>query len=253
MRELLWSGLAGRSRQRAARILPVEVKDLCYVANGTRILDAVNLRLDGGGCTAIMGYNGAGKSVLLRLLHGLLEPASGSISWAVDAPSAAQQRAMVFQNPVMLRRSVEANIRYALVQRGYPRALVQQRLRAIVEETNLQALRERPAVVLSGGERQRVALARALAPEPELVFLDEPTASLDPAATIAIEDILMRQKIAGRKLVLVTQSIGQAARLADDVVFLHQGTVTEHTPTQEFLARPRSRAGAAFVEGRLLT
>lgn len=253
MRELAWRGVASRSRQRCTRILPLEVKDLCYVANGTRILDAVNLRLDGGGCTAIMGYNGAGKSVLLRLLHGLLEPTSGTIKWAADTQSAARQRAMVFQSPVMLRRSVEANIRYALAQRGYPRALIRQRLRAIVEETNLAHLRERPAAVLSGGERQRVALARALAPEPELVFLDEPSASLDPAATIAIEDILLRQKIAGRKLVLVTQSIGQAGRLADDVVFLHQGTVTEHTPTPEFLTRPRSRAGAAFVEGRLLT
>lgn len=253
MRELRLSGHAGSSAQRCARILPLDVQDLCYVVNGTRILDAVTLRLDAGGCTAIMGFNGAGKSVLLRLLHGLLEPTSGSISWAVDAATAARQRAMVFQTPVMLRRSVEANIRYALVQRAYPRDLVQRRLQVIVEETNLLALRERPAAVLSGGERQRVALARALAPEPELVFLDEPTASLDPAATIAIEDILVRQKIAGRKLVLVTQSIGQAGRLADDVVFLHQGSVTEHTPTQEFLARPRSRAGAAFVEGRLLT
>lgn len=253
MRELIWSGSAGRSRRRSARILPLEVDELCYAVKGTRILEAVNLRLDAGGCTAIMGYNGAGKSVLLRLLHGLLEPTSGTIRWAADAQTAAHQRAMVFQTPVMLRRSVEANIRYALAQRRYPRALVAQRLRAIVEETNLVALRDRPAAVLSGGERQRVALARALAPEPELVFLDEPTASLDPAATIAIEDILMRAKIAGRKLVLVTQSIGQAERLADDVVFLHHGTVTEHTPTQEFLARPRSRAGAAFVEGRLLT
>ena len=253
MRDLLWSGLGDRVRQRSARILPLVATDLCYAINGTHILDAVNLRIDGGGCTAIMGYNGAGKSVLLRLLHGLLEPTSGSITWAVDAAVAARRRAMVFQTPVMLRRSVEANIRYALVQRAYPRALVQQRLRAIVEETNLLGLRERPAAVLSGGERQRVALARALAPEPEVIFLDEPTASLDPAATIAIEDILKRAKIAGRKLVLVTQSIGQAERLADDVVFLHHGSVTEHTPTQEFLARPRSRAGTAFVEGRLFT
>mgnify|MGYP003700393327 FL=1 len=253
MRELLWSGLASRSRERSARILPLDVTGLCYAVNGTRIIDAVNLRFDGSGCTAIMGYNGAGKSVLLRLLHGLLEPTGGNITWAVDPDTAARQRAMVFQNPVMLRRSVEANIRYALVQRGYPRALVQQRLHAIIEETNLLALRERPAAVLSGGERQRVALARALAPEPELVFLDEPTASLDPAATIAIEDILQRAKIAGRKLVLVTQSIGQAERLADDVVFLHHGAVTEHTPIGEFLDRPRSRAGAAFVAGRLLT
>lgn len=253
MRELLRDGAVDAGTRRSARILPLEVRELCYELDGTRILESVNLRLEPAGCTAIMGYNGAGKSVLLRLLHGLLEATSGDIRWAVDPETAARQRAMVFQTPVMLRRSVEANIRYALVQRAYPRGLVEQRLRAIIAETNLAALRDRPAAVLSGGERQRVALARALAPEPELVFLDEPSASLDPASTIAIEEILMRAKIAGRKLVLVTQSIGQVERLADDVLFLHQGSVTEHTPTREFLARPRSPAAQAFVAGRLLT
>jgi len=235
-------------------ILPLVVRDLVYAIDGVRIIDIPDLCIEGGACTAVMGYNGAGKSILLRLLHGLLAPTSGRILWSGAYPAAdiALRQAMVFQHPRLLRRSVAANIRYALNVRAYPAVARRERLEAVLEETNLSGLRDRAAGVLSGGERQRTALARALAPEPELVFLDEPTASLDPAATIAIEQILQSAILAGRKLVLVTQNVGQAERLAHDVVFLHHGRVTEHTPIAEFLNAPRSAAAAAFIEGRLL-
>jgi tungstate transport system ATP-binding protein len=225
-----------------------------YAVDGVRLIDIPNLRIEARGCTAIMGYNGAGKSMLLRLLHGLITPTSGVIEWAAQLPACelSRRQSMVFQTPELLRRSDAANIRYALARRGYRADARRARLEAVLRETNLLALRDRAASKLSGVERQRTALARALAPEPDMIFLDEPTASLDPAATIIIEQILQRAALAGRKLVVVTQSIGQAERLADDVIFLHHGRVTEHTPITEFLRSPRSAAGAAFIARRLL-
>ena len=234
-------------------ILPLEVENLRYENKGVRIIDTVNLRVGPAGCTAIMGYNGAGKSVLLRLLHGLITPTSGVVRWSgnLSAGEITRKQSMVFQAPVLLRRSVEANVRFALAKRGFKGRVLRARLDAILVEANLLSLRHRPAAVLSGGERQRVALARALAIEPELVFLDEPTASLDPHATAAIERILHRAIKAGCKLIMVTQSVGQAQRMARDVVFLHSGRITEHTGIDEFLRAPHSDAARAFIEGRL--
>jgi len=252
MRELVLNPTEQMRASRRDPIMPLVTRNLGYAIDGTKIIDAVNIRIEAGGCTAVMGYNGAGKSVLLRLLHGLITPSTGSVTWKVDQNTAASAQSMVFQSPVLLRRTVAANVRYGLVQRRYPRNLIEARLRRVLEETNLFDLRDRAAGVLSGGERQRVALARALAPEPDIVFLDEPTASLDPAATLLIEEILQRAMLAGRKLVFVTQSVAQAGRLADDVIFLHHGRVTEHTPMKEFLAAPQSIEGRAFTEGRLL-
>ncbi len=234
-------------------ILPLEVDNLVFERNRTRIIDGVTLNIGRNGCTAVMGYNGAGKSVLIRLLHGLLIPSAGTVRWAgnLDPNEVARRQSMVFQSPVLLRRSIEANVRYALSKRGFKGNDRETKLVAILGETNLLQLRHRSATVLSGGERQRVALCRALAAEPEVVFLDEPTASLDPAATIAIERILQLAVDNGRKLIMVTQSVGQAQRMASDVVFLHRGRVSEHTPIDEFLTAPRSAAARAFIDGEL--
>ena len=242
-----------KASQTEPSILPLAVDGMVYERNGVRIVDGISLRIEPGGCTAIMGYNGAGKSVLVRLLHGLLEPTAGVCQWAggFSAREIARRQAMVFQAPVLLRRSVAANIEYALRQRGFKGRERARKLEAILHETNLLRLRGRPASVLSSGERQRVALCRALAVEPEVVFLDEPTASLDPAATMAIEHILLRAMGAGRKLVMVSQSVGQVQRLARDVIFVHRGRVTEHTPIDEFLTTPRSAPARAFINGEL--
>ncbi|MFT4562256.1 MAG: tungstate transport system ATP-binding protein [Gammaproteobacteria bacterium] len=233
--------------------LPVRVENLVYEIDKARIIDSLNLELSAGGCTAILGYNGAGKSVFLRLLHGLLTPSSGTIQWAGNfaVEFVRQRQSMVFQAPVLLRRSIEANVRYASTKRGFKGDLRAQRIETVLQQTNLSHIRHRHATVLSGGERQRVAIARALAVEPEILFLDEPTASLDPAATIGIEDILVRARNEGRKLIMVTQSVGQAARLANDVVFMHRGQIEEHSSIDDFLAAPQSPVAQAFIEGKL--
>ena len=235
-------------------LLPLHVDGLVYEVDGIRIIDGVTLQIEPTGCTAIMGYNGAGKSVLVRLLHGLLTPSAGTLRWAgqLSPGEISRRQSMVFQVPVLLRRSVEANIDYALCKRGFKAQERAQKLEAILRETDLLKLRKRPANVLSSGERQRVAVCRALAVEPELVFLDEPTASLDPAATVAIEKVLLRAVNAGRKLIMVSQIVGQVQRIARDVIFVYRGRITEHTPIDEFLTTPRSAAARAFIAGELI-
>lgn len=252
MREFVLDGGPLAASGGARSILPVQAAGLTFEAGGTRIVDTVSFTIRPGGCTAIMGYNGAGKSVLLRLLHGLLKPTAGTLQWAERlAPRALMRRqAMVFQHPVVLRRSVADNLRYALRAHGLPAEARAHRLRALLEASELLPLAERHASVLSGGERQRLALARALATEPEVLFLDEPTASLDPASARTVERLVVAARDRGTKIVLVTQSVPQARRLARDVLFLHEGRVLEHAAAETFFAGPASAPARAFVEGR---
>ncbi len=234
-------------------ILPLEAHGLVYEVAGKRLVDGVDLLLEAGQKTVVIGPNGAGKSLLLRLLHGLLSPTQGTVLWSGHPADRAirLKQAMVFQKPVLLRRSVAANIDYALQVHGLPASMRAQRTQQALEVARLEELAARPARVLSGGEQQRLALARALAVEPEILFLDEPTASLDPASTLAVEALIRRAHRAGTKIVLVTHDLGQARRLADEVVFLHRGRVVEQTPADWFFARPRSAAAQAHLAGNI--
>jgi tungstate transport system ATP-binding protein len=231
-------------------MFPLQASALGFVAGEKTILAEVNLQLERGSFTAVLGPNGAGKSVLMRLLHGLLQPSNGRVQWGSLDGRAAQQ-AMLFQRPVMLRRSVIGNVVYGLHVQGVAPAEANRRARAALETVGLAHLAERPARVLSGGEQQRVALARAVALEPSILFLDEPTASLDPMATRAIESNLAELHAQGATIVMVTHHLGQARRLAQNIVFVHQGQVTEHTPAAEFFQQPRSTAAADFLKEEL--
>jgi tungstate transport system ATP-binding protein len=161
------------------------------------------------------------------------------------------RQAMVFQRPVMLRRSALGNVEYALKLRGWGRAARRARAVEMLARTGLSALAERPARSLSGGEQQRLALARAWAIEPEVLFLDEPTANLDPAAVKAVEEIIAAIHAAGTKIVMTTHDLAQARRLADEILFLHRRRIAERRPAAEFFAAPSTEAARAFVEGRL--
>ena len=223
----------------------LEARGLAFSAGGVAILRGVSLRIGAGeGPLAIVGPNGAGKSVLLRLLHGLLAPAAGEVA---AAPGLRQ--AMLFQRPVLLRRSAAGNIAHALSLAGVRDAA---RIEGALEEVGLVHLAGRPARRLSGGEQQRVALARALALRPDLLLLDEPTASLDPAATRAVEEVVARVAARGMRVVLTTHDLGQARRLAAEVAFLHRGTLRERTPAGDFFRRPATAEAARFLRGDLL-
>jgi len=213
------------------------------------IIPPLDLTLEAGASTIILGANGAGKSVLMRLMHGLLAPSTGRVVWSTDGPR--RRQAMVFQRPVMLRRSALANVVYALDAAGVPVGQQARLAREALQEVGLSHVAGRAARVLSGGEQQRLALARAWALHPEVLFLDEPTANLDPGATREIEAIIKAFDVAGTKIVMSTHNLGQARRLGDEVIFLHQGRVAERAPIDRFFPQPDSPEAAAFVKGEL--
>ena len=222
---------------------------LRYEAGDRALIRDVSLRIEAGRRTLILGPNGAGKSVLMRLMHGLIEPTAGRILW--NGGSGAPVQAMVFQRPVMLRRSVLDNVTYALYLAGVPSAERRTRALDVLERVGLAALADRPARVLSGGEQQRVALARAWALRPRVLFLDEPTASLDPGAAAEVERLIRVIADDGCSIVMVTHHLGQARRLADDIVFVDTGRITEHTPVADFFAAPRSAEAGHYLRGEL--
>jgi len=228
--------------------LPLSLEGVGFAIHGKALLQGVDLVLAPARRTVVMGPNGAGKSLLLRLAHGLLQPTTGRVAWAGGKPG---RHAMLFQRPVMLRRTARANIRHALALAGHGLAARRRLADAALARFGLDALADRPARSLSGGEQQVLALARAAALEPELLFLDEPTSALDPAATARIEAMLLALARDGVTLVLVTHSLGQARRLADDVVFLHRGRLVEKTPAAVFFTGPRSDEARAFINGEL--
>jgi len=236
----------------SASILPLALENVSYASNGQPIISSVSLAIVAGPSTIILGANGAGKSVLMRLMHGLLAPASGTVSWRErDMGRVRRLQAMVFQRPVMLRRSALANVVYALAVAGVPAGEREAQALAALDEVGLRHLAHRPARVLSGGEQQRLALARAWALHPEVLFLDEPTANLDPGAVREIETVIKAFDAAGTKIVMATHNLGQARRLGDEVIYLQAGRVMERAPIEQFFARPATAEAAAFMKGEL--
>jgi len=233
-------------------ILPLAVRDLTYAVGGQRLVDGISFTLAAGPRTVILGPNGAGKSLLLRLCHGLIRPTGGTVAWADGGVDPGRRQAMVFQRPVMLRRSAAANIDYALALRRIPREERRRRVAEALEKTGLTAFARRPARVLSFGEQQKLALARAWALEPQVLWLDEPTASLDPAATRAVEEIIAAIRATGTKIVMTTHDLGQARRVGDEILFLHRGKLVERAATADFFDRPANALSRAFVQGELL-
>lgn len=231
-----------------AEALPfqLEARGVCVVLGGVRALDGLDLVLEPGLRTVVLGANGAGKSVLLRTLHGLIAPAAGTVSW-----SRPVRQAMVFQRPVMLRRSALANLRYALAVNGVPEPERTSRAAMALARVGLERIADRPARVLSGGEQQRLALARAWALRPGILFLDEPTASLDPGATAEVERVIASIAAEGTRIVMTTHNLGQARRLADEIVFIHAGRAAERTAADRFFDQPASNEARQFLQGEL--
>jgi len=232
--------------------LPVVLEDVQVRVGATVILDRISLRLTAGAPTALIGPNGSGKSTVLRTAMGLVAPSSGRISWGGSVASGSTHRALLFQRPAMLRRSAVGNIHFALASAGIPRRQRRSRATELLRLVGLEAVADRPARRLSGGEQQRLALARALAQDPEVLFLDEPTASLDPEGTKAIEEIVRALALRGIKIVLATHDLAEARRLAGDIVLLHRGSVVETGPAEAFFAGPSTPEARRFLAGELL-
>ena len=231
-------------------MFPLRLAALRFAPEGREILAGVDLQLSGEGISVVLGPNGAGKTVLLRLLAGLLPAAGGTVDWG-GAPVPTGRLAMVFQQPMLLRLSVLTNVEFALRPQAISPAERRARAGEVLERVGLAHRARDCARLLSGGERQRLALARAWAMRPRLLLLDEPTASLDPTATAAVETIIREIRTDGAKVLMTTHNLGQATRLADDIVFLADGRVQEHEPAHRFFARPQSPAARAFLQGEL--
>jgi len=235
-------------------LLPLDLHGLSLEVDGRRLIDGVDLRLEDTSLSVILGPNGAGKSLLLRLMHGLISPTKGEILWAgipMDGRIRLRQ-AMVFQKPVLLRRTAQGNITHAVALRGVPRGERGPRAYQALKLAGLERHASTSARVLSGGEQQRLCLARALSLDPDVLFLDEPTTNLDPTSTLAIERQLVQAQERGIKVIMVTHDLGQARRLAQEVVFLHQGTLLEHRSASAFFRQPDTAVGRAFISGELV-
>ena len=234
-------------------ILPLTFQNVSFEIGGIRLIKDLNCTLEAGPRTMILGANGAGKSLFLRLCHGLIRPTTGRVLWqGAKGRDPADAQAMVFQRPVMLRRSVAANVDYALKLRGMAAAERRAAVEDALGHTGLRRLADNPARVLSVGEQQKLALARAWALQPEVLFLDEPTASLDPTATHAVEQIINAIDAAGTRIVMTTHDLGQARRLGDEVMFLNRGRLLEKTPAERFFSEPENDLAQAFLKGELL-
>ncbi len=232
--------------------LPLVLDQVSLRAGATTILDRLSVAFEPGAPTLVVGPNGSGKSSLLRICMGLAQPSEGTVRWGGRAQTRPTRRAILFQKPIMLRRSAIANVIYGLAKAGFPRSGRAARARELLDLVGLSELASRPARRLSGGEQQRLALARALARQPEILFLDEPTASLDPAATRHVEDIIRMAAQSGIKIVMASHDLGQVRRLAGDVLFMVRGHIREEANVNDFFARPSTSQAAAFIRGDIV-
>ncbi|MDG2474301.1 MAG: ATP-binding cassette domain-containing protein [Paracoccaceae bacterium] len=232
-------------------LLPISLNNIAYHKNGNQIISETSLTIKSKGITVIMGPNGSGKSVLVRLLHGLLVPTKGVIYYGKHPlkKSIRKKQAMVFQTPTLLKRTVLANMTFVNSIRG---RIDLTYCKNILKLLSLEKFQSYPAQLLSAGEKQRLALARALILQPHILFLDEPTANLDPSSIHLIEQILKNVRESGVKIIFITHDIGQAKRIADDIIFINKGKILEYTNTSLFFQKPQNKETAAYLEGELI-
>ncbi|MBY6056090.1 ATP-binding cassette domain-containing protein [Leisingera daeponensis] len=234
------------------QLFPLTARGAMVRRRGKVLVGPVDLTLEGQGTSIVIGPNGAGKTTLLKMLHGIVRMNGGSLGWTCPLDEAQKHQAFVFQTPVMMRRTVIENIAYPLRLTGTGRKEARALAAEWAARVGLGAILERQATMLSGGERQKLALARALVREPQVLFLDEPCAALDGRATREIEEILARAAASGTRLIMSTHNMGQARRLADEVIFVLGGRIHEFGPANDFFAGPETAQARAFLNGDIV-
>jgi tungstate transport system ATP-binding protein len=210
-------------------------------------LQSVSLQVQRGESIALVGGNGSGKSTLLRLAHGLLTPNQGRVQ-----RDATARQAFVFQRPFVLRTSVLTNVALAAWLRGLPWAQAKPHALQALRDVGLAGLATRQARTLSGGQQQRLAFARALAAQPDVLLLDEPTASLAPQAKREVEALMQQCAQRGITLLFASHNLGQVKRLATRVVCLEAGRVVADKACADFFGKPLPDLAARFVEGEMV-
>jgi len=232
--------------------LPLTVTDAVVRKRGKTILGPISTTLATSGFTIVMGPNGAGKTTFLRLMHGLERPREGSVEYRVTPIEARKHTAFVFQNPIIMRRTVLDNIAYPLIIAKVGRKQARERAEQWGQKVGLGEMLGVSAQVLSGGERQKLAIARGLITDPELLFLDEPTTNLDGRSMREIETILLDTYEAGTRICMTTHHIGQAKRLAGDVIFIHNGGLCEYGSKDQFFNNTETLEARAFLRGDIV-
>ncbi len=233
-------------------ILPLTLENATAHMRGKKLVGPVSLTLAATGFTMVIGPNGAGKTTLLRLMHGLQRCSGGHVRWAWPTEQARDRQAFVFQSPIMMRRTVRDSLAYPLRLRGMGKAAALEKAAHCAANFGLAELLESRAPLLSGGEKQKLSLARALITKPEILFLDEPCANLDGRATREIEAILQQVQAGGTRVVMSTHDMGQARRLAEDVIFMLHGTVHEQADVEPFFTSPQTPEAMAFINGDIV-
>lgn len=232
--------------------LSLRLNDVAVRRRGKTLIGPLDLELTGAGKTIVLGPNGAGKTTLLKVLHGVERISGGTMEWSVGDAQAREAQAYVFQRPIMLRRTVRQNLAYPLHLLGMDKTQIAERVADWAGRVGLEQLLDHPAPRLSGGEKQKLAVGRALIRSPRILFLDEPCANLDGRSTREIEAVLQEANAAGTRIVMTTHDLGQARRLADDVVFLLNGQIHERGAAPDIFATPRTAEARAFFKGDIV-
>lgn len=235
-----------------SHLLPLEVSDAEVRRKGQRLIGPINLTVEGTGISIILGPNGSGKTTLLRLLHGLERPRGGVVNWGAPEAEAQAAQSFVFQTPILMRRTVLDCVAYPLILRGMARSKAREAAESAIRDAGLDRVKDLPAPSISGGEKQKLALARALITKPDVLFLDEPCANLDGRATRDIEACLKDVAAQGVRVLMSTHDLGQARRLADDILFLVGGRLVEQTSAKAFFGGPQTSEAQAFLDGRII-
>ena len=233
-----------------SEMFPLTLDGVVVRRRGKTVIGPVDLTINQGGPTIVLGPNGSGKTTLLRVMHGVERINDGTVTWATDQ---LENHAFVFQSPIIMRRSVFENLAYPLRLLRRPKDEISQTVTQWIKRIGLEEQSNFPASRLSGGERQKMALARALIRDPDVLFLDEPCANLDGFATREIEALLQETVASGTRIIMATHDMGQARRLARDVVFLLDGKVHETGDAQSILSTPQTSEFAAFLRGDIVT
>ena len=233
-------------------MFPLRVTDVKINIKSKRLIGPINLEIEQNGISILLGANGSGKTTLLEALHGLRKLSAGKVEWNISNSQAAAEQAFVFQSPIMLRRTVAENLAFPLKVRRLSKLTTTTEVMMWAKKIGLEDKIKQQAMLLSGGEMQAIAVARALITKPKMLFLDEPTASLDGATKKAIEDILISASNNGTKILMSTHDLGQLKRLAKDIIFLHNGIVEAHCSKEEFLTKPASKAAKQFLAGDIV-
>ena len=230
-------------------ILPLKIKEVTYKIGTKLILKNISSEIHSGPPKIILGPNGAGKTVLMKICHGLIKPSSGSIIWSKPKNQQnTSQHTMVFQRPIMLRRSVIKNLLFVLASKGLKKKKQHELVDDALHLVNMTEHRKYPARSLSQGEQQKLALARAWLLNPQVLFLDEPTANLDPKATETVENIVRKISNDGTLVLMTTHNIAQAKRIGSEILFLHDGELKEKTKCIDFFTNPKTIEASEFIE-----